>query len=81
MCTYLYDYECPCLCLYGISACSLYILYILTCFVLCLKYVCKSVLICVNLYVSFSKFVYVCDWYVTIFVKDYLHPKVCNCVC
>jgi hypothetical protein len=34
-------------------------LYILTCFVLCLKYV----IICVNLYVSFSKFVYVCDWY------------------
>jgi hypothetical protein len=50
--------------------------YILACFILCLKYVCKYVLICVNLYISFSKFVYVCDWYVIIFVKDYLHPKV-----
>ncbi len=58
----------------GLGAWSLYIL---ACFVLCIKYVCKYVIIlCVNLYVYFNKFVYVCDWCVIIFVKDYFHPKV-----
>jgi hypothetical protein len=46
---------------YGYMGLATWSLYILACFILCLKYVYKYVLICVNLYVSFIKFVYVCD--------------------